>query len=201
VSTGLLLTGSGTLNGMPVTGSALNSFADRQLLRVEGNFNNFTGVLSVNSATAMGVGQQIVSSGLVEFEGVVTDFATATDFWLGTIRVDASKAAWSPANQVVMLNSPVEVTGRLRNGVLIASLVEIKSSNAAVQIDITGLVDHFNGIASFEVRGQPCDASQTDVLVKSGRLSNLHAGTKVRVQGTSDGDETLRVQTIYIDVP
>jgi hypothetical protein len=198
VSTGLLSTSTGMLNGMHLTGSALGGFADKQLLRVEGSFDSASSVLSVSSATAVGVAQQTASSGLVEWEGVVTAFSNATDFSIGTIRVDASKATLSPANQIVSLNSAVEVTGTLQNGVLNASLVEIKSSNAAVQIDITGVVEHFNGVAAFEVRGQPCDASNARV---TGTLSNLHAGTKVRVLGSSDGDETLLVQAIYIDVP
>jgi hypothetical protein len=199
VSTGLFYAGSQTLNGMQLRGSAVSGFTDKQLLRVEGVFDSKTGELLVSKAAATGAEQRIPSSGLVELEGVVTALTSATAFSIGTLTVDASKAVVSGESRTFNLNSTVEATGTLQNGVLVASKLEIKSSIAAVQVDITGVVESFEGPDAFEVRGQHCDASNARVV--SGLFTNLHAGTRVRVVGTSDGHETLKVFSIYIDVP
>jgi hypothetical protein len=198
VSTGLFMANTQMLNGMRCRGDAVNGVADRQLLRVEGVFDSGTGVLAVSKATAMGAEQRIASSGLVELEGVVTAYTSATRFAVGTVTVDASTAVVSGASQTLGGNSAIEVRGRMQDGVLIASRLEIKGGSAAVQVDITGVVESFRGLEAFEVRGQECDASYASV--KSGRLSNLRKGSKVRVLGTSDGHETLLVLSIYIDV-
>ena len=199
VSTGLFVAGTQTLNDMHLSGSAASGFADMQLLRVEGVFDSATNTLAVSKAIAMAAAQGIASSGLVEIEGAVTAYTSATRFSVGAISVDASKALVVSASQTVSANSSVEVIGSMQNGVLIASKVEIKGGDAAVQIDITGVVESFAGVDAFEVRGQRCDASKASVL--SGMLSNLRKGTKVRVIGTSEGHETLSVKSIYIDVP
>ncbi len=199
VSTGLFASPAQTLNDMQLSGRALSGFADMQLLRVEGDFNSATKTLAVSKAIAMAAAQGIASSGLVEIEGAVTAYTSATRFSVGAISVDASKALVVGASQTVSANSSVEVIGSMQNGVLIASKVEIKGGDAAVQIDITGVVESFAGVDAFEVRGQRCDASKASVL--SGMLSNLRKGTKVRVIGTSEGHETLSVKSIYIDVP
>jgi len=198
VSTGLLSTGKQTLNGMGLGGTGWQGFADKQLLRVEGVFDNVTGVLAVSKATAIGAEQRIPTSGLVELEGVVTDLTSATIFSMGTISVDASKAVVSGAGQTVSLNSSVEVTGSMQKGLLIASKVEIKSGSSRARIDITGVVESFTSLREFEVRGQKCDASNASVI---GTLSNLQKGTKVHVIGTSQGHETLLVESIQIGVP
>jgi hypothetical protein len=199
VSTGLFIASTQLLNGMRCRGDAVNGVADRQLMRVEGVFDSGTGVLDVSKATAMGAEQRIASSGLVELDGVVTAFTSAARFAVGTVTVDASTAVVRGASQTLGVNSAVEVRGRVQNGVLIASQLEIKGSSAAFLVDITGVVESFGGLDEFKVRGQECDASKAEVL--SGSLANLRVGTKVRVRGTSDGGETLLVQSIYINLP
>lgn len=199
VSTGIFVAHSQTLNGMHLTGRGVSGFADRQMLRVEGVLDNITETLTVSQATTLDVAQRIASSGLIELEGAVTAYTSTTRFSVGAISVDASKALVTGASQTVLLDSSVEVIGSMQNGVLMASKVEVKGGNAAVQIDITGVVESFASVDAFEVRGQRCDASKASVL--AGSLSNLRKGTKVRVIGTSEGHETLSIKSIYIDVP
>jgi hypothetical protein len=196
VSTGLFDASAQMLNGMQLSGSYLTGLVD-QLLRVEGVFDIGTNTLDVRSKPiAITAEQQVASSGLFELEGVVTAFTRVMNFSIGTTRVDASKATVTTAGQTVSLNSSVEATGSMQNGVLIASKVEIKSGDSRAQIDITGVVDHFSGVSSFEVRGQKCDASTATVIHLG--PSNLQMGTKVRVLGTSQGQEILVVQTLYL---
>jgi hypothetical protein len=197
VRTGLFDATTQTLNGISLSGIDMSSFAGK-LVRVDGFFDSLSSVLAVTKATAITATQLIESSGLVEIEGVVTAYTSSSDFYIGMIHVDARNATGTSG---VGLNSSVEVTGTIQNGVLIASKVEIESNHSAVQIDITGVVEHFNGVNSFEVRGQNCDASSLLPSLSPTQLSNLHVGTKVHVIGTSRGHETLLVQSIEIGVP
>ena len=200
VSTGLLDSSGATpmLNGMPLSGSLVSGFADRQLLRVEGSFDSLANVLTVTNATPIAAAQQITATGLIEIEGVVTTFTDGTDFYIGMIHVDARNATGTNG---VGPNSSVEVTGSMqKTGMLIASKVEIKSSNSRAQIDITGAITSFTSPSDFVVRGQKCDASSLLSGLSSAQLSNL-LGTKVRLTGTSQGHETLLVQSIQIGVP
>ncbi len=82
VSTGLFDASTLMLNGMPLSGSLVSGFADRQLLRVEGSFNSSANVLDVTKATAITAAQLFAPSGLVEIEGVVTAFTSTTDFYI-----------------------------------------------------------------------------------------------------------------------
>ena len=206
VSTGLFDASGSTpmLNEMrlrDLSGSYLTGLVD-QLLRVEGVYDSGTNMLDVTSKPiVITAEQQVASSGLIELDGVVTAFASITNFSIGTTRVDASKATVTPTGQTVSLDRSVEVTGSMQNGVLLASKVEIKGGNSAVQIDITGVISRFTSPSDFVVRGQKCDASSLVPSLSPVQLSNLHKDTKVHVTGTSQGDETLLVETIQIGVP
>ena len=190
VSTGLFDASTLMLNDMHISGIDMSSFAGK-MVRVEGSFDSLANVLTVTNATPIAAAQQIAATGLIEIEGVVTAFTSATDFYIGTTRVDASTP---PVNSAVGLNSMVEATGRMQNGMLIASKVEIKSSNSRALIDITGAITSFTSPSNFLVRGQKCDASSL-------LTGSLPVGTKVRLTGTSQGHETLLVQSIQIGVP
>jgi hypothetical protein len=202
VRTGLFYANTKMLNDMQlrdVSGTYLIGLVD-QLLRVEGNFDSIANVLDVTSKPVpISAAQQIATSGLVEIGGVVTAYTSGTDFYIGTTRVDASKATGTSG---VGLNSSVEATGSMQNdGVLMATKVEIKSGNSRAKIDITGAITSFTSPSEFEVRGQKCDASGIVPSLSPVQLSNLQKGTKVHVIGTSQGHETLLVESIQIGVP
>ena len=199
VSTGLLQISnrSFTLNGMTLTGSSLAAFADGQLLRVEGSLS--LGQLAVSRATAVGTELLVPQSGDVELEGLVTAVSTPTRFVLGSVTVDVSQASVSPANQTVSVNARVEVYGALQNGVLRATKLEIKSGTEGTRVDITATIESFESVSEFEIRGQHCDASQA--TIRSGSLSALRKGVKVRVVGIAGGEERLTVTDLYIGVP
>jgi hypothetical protein len=200
VSTGLFNANTKMLNDMQLrdlSGTYMNGLGD-QLLRVEGDFDAGTNVLDVKSKPiAVTTAQLFASSGLIEIEGVVTANPIGTDFYIGMIHVDAS----GPGTSGVSSGSLVEVTGSMQGGKLIATKVEIENSHSAVQIDITGVVDTYTSLSDFVVRGQKCDASNPLLKVVSGQLSNLQRRTKVRVIGSSEGHETLKVESIEIGVP
>ena len=195
VSTGLFNANTKMLNDMQLrdlSGTYLIDLVD-QLLRVEGNFDSITNVLDVTSKPVpIAAAQQIAATGLIEIEGVVTTFTDGTDFYIGMIHVDARNATGTNG---VGPNSSVEVTGSMqKTGMLIASKVEIKSSNSRAQIDITGAITSFTSPSDFVVRGQKCDASSL-------LTTSLPVGTKVHVTGTSQGHETLQVASMQIGVP
>jgi hypothetical protein len=199
VSTGLLQTSGGrfALNGMALTGNALGTFADGQLIRVEGIQSG--GQLAVSRATAVGADLRVPQSGDVELEGLVTAVISPTRLVLGSVTVDISQARVSPANQSASVNSLVEVYGTMESGVLRATKMEIKSGSEAIQVDITATIDSFSSLSDFEIRGQQCDASQA--TVHSGAISDLRQGLKVRVLGVAGGEERLIVTDLYASVP
>lgn len=199
VSTGLLQVsnGSRSLNGMNLTGISLAAFDEGQLLRVEGNLN--AGQLQVTRATAAGADLNVPQSGELELEGLVTAVSSATRFSMGTVTVDISKASVSPANQTISVNALVEVYGSMQNGTLLATKLEIKSDAELSQVDITAKIESFKSLSDFEVRGQRCDASQA--TLKSGSLSSLRTGVKVRVLGLASGEERLTVTELYASLP
>jgi hypothetical protein len=89
----------------------------------------------------------------------------------------------------------------MKNGMLLASRVDIKSGSSRAQIDITGVISIYASPGVFEVRGQKCDASSLLPGLSTVQLLNLNVGTKVHVTGTSQGHETLIVKSIEIGVP
>jgi hypothetical protein len=185
------------MNGMVLTGHSLSQFSDGQMIRVEGSLN--TAQLSVTGATAVGTNLRVPQSGGVELEGFVTALITSTRYALGSITVDVSQASVFPANQSVTINALVEVYGVVQNGILLATKMEIKTETELSKVDITATIDSFVDLSDFTIRGQQCDASQARIL--SGSIGDLHQGQKIRVLGTSGGEESLIVTDLYAKVP
>jgi hypothetical protein len=145
-----------TLNGFTLTGAAASAVRDQQLVRATGTLNTSTGVLALSGINMIGLDASAEGISSLEVQGVVTAWTDAWHFSIGEVIVDATQAAAMAAGQSVHLGMQVQVNGSVRNGVLIASRIEIKDASTLGQMDITGLVEsqHFQGISEFVVRGQ-----------------------------------------------
>jgi hypothetical protein len=197
--TGLLDTTAMTLNGVQLSGSALGGIANQQLIRVEGVLNGANGTLLVSSVVVMATSRLVSTSQTIELEGIVTVLNGATQFYMGSVLVETTQAVVTPSGQTLAVDSLVEVNGVMRNGVLVAATIEVKTTSELSQVDITGSIGSFEGITDFVVRSQRCDASQANVL--SGALADLRAGLKVRVVGSSNGQEILAITSLYASLP
>lgn len=197
--TGFLDATALTLNGVQLSGSALNGIANHQLIRVEGVLNSATGTLSVSSVVVMATSRLVSQSQTIELEGIVTALNGATQFSMGAVLVDTTHAVVTPPGQTPVVDSLVEVNGVMRSGVLVAATLEFRTPSEASQVDITGTIESFNSVMDFVVRGQRCDASKANIL--SGTLAELREGLKVRVVGSSSGQEILAITTLYASLP
>jgi hypothetical protein len=183
-----------TLNGLLLTGEAAGTLAQGALVRVQGTLSGNGNSIAVTSVKLLGTSGGVVPQGDAEIEGVVTSAPTASGFNLGAIVVDASKAAYSPANAQLFIGAQVEVKGAWRSGVLQASGVELKDEQVPQALEITGAIETFSSLGNFTVRGQRCDASGLTSF-GHGTAADFKVGAKVKLKGRLAG-EVLRVSEL-----
>ncbi len=102
----------------------------------EGDLVEVEGLLRITGDEIDAVEIELESEGFdeddferVELEGFVSGFVSDGDFRVAGIPTDASNALFDPAGSVLADGLLVEVDGRLENGVLIASRVEIEDDD------------------------------------------------------------------------
>ena len=199
ISTGLItLAGSQPyLNGMLLTGASVGSLAAGQLVRVQGILSATGSSLAVTSARAQGLSASTQPAGEIEVEGMVTAIASATRFTLGSVEIDASTAAYSPAGAQVTLGARIEVYGAWLAGVLKATKVELEDAQVLHEVEIDARIEQFTSVANFSLRGQRCDA--TNASFSHGKASDLKVGVKVKVKGAKSGADVLMVVELEFD--
>lgn len=200
VSSGVVQVSGGgvSLNGWTLTGTGVSALTNGQLVRVEGQSSG-PSTLIVGPGGAHLFDATTLNHTEAEVEGLVTAYTSNSDFNIGMLRVNGANATISPTGAGVGLGARLEVSGALVNGVLLARQIEVEDAHAGAntQLDITGAVTDFQSLSDFEVRGQKCDASYGPT-VSGGNLNSLTPGTTVtvRVKGTTQGEETLRVSEL-----
>ena len=193
VSSGLLTLAKGkrSLNGLTLTGTAVDSLADGQLVRVSGTptQNNTLAVIGVKVLNAS---LQDQSQGEVDIEAVVTSVLPNNHFMMGSIEVDV--ATFSASNVQVAVGMRLKVNGTWSGGVLVATQVSLEDDHTLVEIEAH--VDQFTSLANFVMRSQRCDASSA--VFTNGTAANLKAGIKIKVKGIKAGD-VLNVTSVEFD--
>lgn len=136
-----------------------------------------------------------------EVEGVITRFVSATDFSVDGIAVDAS-AIVPPAG--LQLGSFVEVTGALRNSILVATGIEIEDSSVIDALEFE-LIDVFSSLtaSTFVIRGVTVNFSAVPVTflpapADATRLAS-HAGRlEVKGRASADGTQINATQITFL---
>ena len=127
---------------------------------------------------------------VAEVEGRITAFTSPTSFALNGIAVDASAASLPNGGAGLAVGVLIEVHGSLRNGVLVASRVELKSSEGGPEaFELHGRIDAVDTPAQrFVVRGVTVMWGATTRFDSSGP-ADIAVGRNVEVKGalTSDG--------------
>lgn len=127
---------------------------------------------------------------LTEIEGFVTDFASPGSFRVLGTPVNAANARLAGAGGAIANGAFVEVEGSIVQGVLVATLVEVRSGPLQVAppapSTVLGDITDFVSIASFRVRGQAVDASAATFT--GGSAAGLANGRQVQVTGLITGD-------------
>lgn len=139
----------------------------------------------LNSATTLGSAANGKAS--VELEGVVTQINSARSFVVNGVTVDASAISNFPAG--VAVGVPVEVKGRLDNGVLVARKVEVED-NEDREFEIKGNIAALDTTAqTFQIRGMLIDYS--NAIFDNGSASNLSADVRVEIKGQLNASGTV----------
>lgn len=119
-----------------------------------------------------------------ELEGVISNFTSASQFTVGSITVDASKATFVRGTLASLANGArVEIKGTTSNNVLTARLVKFDDGSASDDFELHGTVSSFASLSSFVVRGVTVDASGSAVLFERGAASDLANGRAIEVEG------------------
>lgn len=137
----------------------------------------------------------------VELEGFVTSVTSSTQFSVDGIPVDASSAEFEPDGATIVLGAEVEVEGAVRDGVIIASKVEIEDEDDEDEHDgfeLHGAIESLDTTAeTFVLRGVQVSYG-AGVVFKDGVESNLADGRRVEVKGNLSSDGT-RIEATTIE--
>ena len=121
-----------------------------------------------------------------EVEGRITAFTSATAFALNGLPVDASGASFPGGSAALALGVKVEVSGSVRNGVLLASRVELEDEDdggATGAFELHGAIESVDAAASrFVVRGETVAWDGT-TRFESGTAADVKVGRTVEVKG------------------
>ncbi len=191
VSTGVIGMAGGqrSVNGWMLLGVAAEGLSAGQLVRVQGTQTAMSNSMTVSSVKVLEPGGQSLPQGEVEIEGLVTSAPTASGFTLGGLTVETTGAIFSVPAAQITLGARVEVHGTWLSGVLKASRVELESDQAPHAAEITGMIEQFNSLADFVVRGQRCNA--VGAAIKHGTAADLKVGVNVKVEGQASGSVLL----------
>jgi hypothetical protein len=198
VSTGVVsLQGSlPYLNGMLLSGTGVDQLNGGEILRVQGTLNTVADTLLVASFSMQGSSQGFLNLDTLEIEGLVTSLLPNDHFMLGAIKVDASKASYSPLFAQISLGARVEVEGTWQSDVLQAVRCEIGDEDQLRRVEISARIEEFTSLANFVVRGQRCDASGVTAIA-NGSAADLKIGVKIKLTGLKSDDVVL-VSTLVL---
>lgn len=135
-----------------------------------------------------------------EVEGLVSAITSATQFTVGTIRVDARSASFSGDTAGLAVGARVEVKGALVAGTLVASQVKLQQNASSKEIDLKGTISALNlANKTFVLRGVPVNYAAVS-RYDNGSESTLANGIEVQVKGqTSPSSATIHANRISFD--
>ena len=124
-----------------------------------------------------------------EIDGVVSALLGASRFVVNGVTVDTSAAKLSGP---VLVGSKVEVSGKLKSGVLLASSVQVDSGSAKTFELSGGLSSLDTANRRFVVRGTAVSYARADVQFSGGTAARLVGYTgKLKVEGLLSTDRTV----------
>jgi len=126
---------------------------------------------------------------VAEIEGRITAFTSPTSFALNGIPVDATAASLPNGGAGLAVGVLIEVHGSLRNGVLVASRVELESADGGPEaFELHGRIDAVDAPAQrFVVRGVTVMWS-TATRFESSSPGDITVGRNVEVKGVLSND-------------
>lgn len=133
-------------------------------------------------------------------EGAITAFTSSTNFTINGLVVNATNASFPDGTAGVVLGARVEVSGRIVDGVLVATKVEIEErrTEGVRPLELRGELGNLNTAAkTFALRGVTVWYGGT-VEYRDGTEARLANGARVEVRGVLSTDRT-RLEARRID--
>ncbi len=130
--------------------------------------------------------------------GSITAFTSTTAFEVNGLPVDATTASFPDGSAGVALGAQVEVEGKVANGILVASKVELDGRHAAERhgFELHGAISALDTTSSrFTLRGVRVTYG-AGTTFKDGSAADLADGRQVEVKGTPSTDRTSLVASL-----
>jgi hypothetical protein len=161
--------------------------APGQVVRVRGTPDASPGVLNARTVEPWSLLLPAAQEVLVELSGLVSAFEGLDDFELAGVRVRAEQAQITAGSAAAIGSGvSVTVTGRMVDGVLVASRVALQhvaGTGGPVAFSLMGPVAAYQSPSSFMVQGQRVNAGSAEVVFVGGTAAALHNGLQVKVLG------------------
>ena len=153
-------------------------------------------------ATAVSRGQSMLEDrDFAEIEGRVTSLTSTTHFQLDGVEVDASGASLPNGGAGIVLGARLEAHGSLRNGVLVASRIELEDGDGGDEaFELEGRIDSVDLVAMrFSVRGVTVMWSAA-TRFDSSSAADIVVGRKAKTKGRLSADRSLiEASSIHIE--
>jgi hypothetical protein len=150
------------------------------------------------TATSVQVRAAASNGTFLEFAGYVANFISASDFRVGTLNINAANAKFVGGTVAdLAVGKRVEVEGTIRNGVLVASEIDLLKIEEEELAEVEGAITDYISQGNFKVRGQLVDA--TAAAFVSGAAANLANGRQVHVKGSVRGSVLAAAQIEFKD--
>ena len=132
--------------------------------------------------------------------GAITAFTSTTEFEVNGLAVNAAAASFPDGGAGVVLGAQVEVEGKVVDGVLVATKVELDERHAGERhrFELHGLVSELDTAAkTFLLRGVSVSYAN-NLIFRDGTEADLANGKRVEVKGIPSADRT-RLEALLID--
>jgi len=180
------------INAIGLAEASSASLAVDTWVRVQGRFNDEERLVVSSFKVLQGPAVTPGASSVLKVEGYVTSALVGDRFAMGQWLVDVT-AISHPTT--IAVGDKVEVSGTYAGGVLHATLLTVDDERVVQEVEIEAVVDVYNSISDFTLRGQRCDASAAHM--GSGVASRLQVGVKVKIHGIKSG-EFVKVEELEI---
>ena len=126
-----------------------------------------------------------------ELEGRITSFVSTAQFSVNGVPVDASATRFPDGSAGVRAGALVEVSGRLRGGVLIAAEVSLEDDEEEAErgFELHGRIESVDrGARTFRLRGNVVSWARSDLRLDDGTLADIQVGREVEVRAVLASD-------------
>ena len=183
----------------------VNGLQDGLLVEVKGTYDSSTNTIIATEIDAESNDLNDEAS-KVELEGIITEYASGSEFKINGLTVNASSAVFTPTTLQLKDGVKVEVEGTMLDGVLIAMEVEVRGGSAEVSAPVGSTIDTINNSFTVELAGQSITVQLTaatriedDIGIEDdyiALINDLKEGDFVDVRGFESATNTITATQI-----